>query len=193
MVEISTAKKIRPTDCGLWDFTNVMVLDGETTFTLDDRKQSNPEPHIPTNKLVSIGWCMNDTPVEYYFVHHNKCPSNLDRAHLQAQLDRTTLLVGQNIKFDLKWLRECGFVYEGELWDTMLFEYVLARGQRGIELNLNAIAARYGLGRKLDQVAALWDEGWMTDDIDPAILQEYGVQDIELTRSIFRKQIVMEI
>ena len=39
-------------------------------------------------------------------------------------------MVGHNLKFDLSWLLECGFKYEGKIWDTMVAESVLFRGQR---------------------------------------------------------------
>ena len=36
--------------------------------------------------------------------------------------------LGHNLKFDLAWLYECGFKYEGRVYDTMIAEYVLLRG-----------------------------------------------------------------
>ena len=43
-------------------------------------------------------------------------------------LDRATILIGHNIVYDLMWLWECGFKYDGAVFDTMLAEYVLQRG-----------------------------------------------------------------
>ena len=38
------------------------------------------------------------------------------------------MLIGHNIKFDLSWLYNCGFTYNNRVYDTMVVEYVLARG-----------------------------------------------------------------
>ena len=47
-----------------------------------------------------------------------------------------------NIKFDLNWIRECGFDYDGHVYDTMVAEYLLARARKW-PLSLDALAKRY--------------------------------------------------
>ena len=42
---------------------------------------------------------------------------------------------------DLLWLWECGFKYDGNVFDTMLGEYILQRGQKE-PLSLEACAER---------------------------------------------------
>ena len=42
-------------------------------------------------------------------------------------LDQATVLIGHNITYDLMWLWECGFKYNGVVFDTMLAEYMLSR------------------------------------------------------------------
>ena len=49
---------------------------------------------------------------------------------IQDTLNKTTLLVGHNIKFDLMWLLEAGFKYTGKVYDTMIGEYILNKGVR---------------------------------------------------------------
>ena len=47
----------------------------------------------------------------------------------------------------LVWLWESGFTYDGDIFDTMLGEYVLQRGQKEA-LSLEACAERYELDTK---------------------------------------------
>ena len=46
-----------------------------------------------------------------------------------SALDHADVIIGHNVKFDLAWIRECGFVYDGNVYDTMVAEYLLARSQ----------------------------------------------------------------
>ena len=66
--------------------------------------------------------CLDDQGNEYLF--------NMDRANnydvtIQELLDRATILIGHNIAYDLMWLWESGFKYDGPIFCTMLTEYVL--------------------------------------------------------------------
>ena len=78
----------------------ITVLDAETSFQIVDGKV-DPLPFNANNCLVSIG--VND---EYYFFNHNHENFDIQSNHKAVQdiLNKTTLLVGHNIKFDLVWL-----------------------------------------------------------------------------------------
>ena len=96
----------------------ITVLDVETTFS----KEGDPSPFNPDNRLVSVG--IND---EYYFFHH-KDLQDIDtianRKAVQEILDKSELVIGHNLKFDMSWLYQCGFTYGGNLYDTMIGEYL---------------------------------------------------------------------
>ena len=121
----------------------ITVLDVETSFQIIDGKV-DPLPFNPNNCLVSIG--VND---EYYFFNHNHENFDIQSNHKAVQdiLDKTTLLVGHNIKFDLVWLLESGFKYSGRLYDTMIGEYVLLRGLLK-PLSLKDICSRRSISQK---------------------------------------------
>jgi DNA polymerase I-like protein with 3'-5' exonuclease and polymerase domains len=54
---------------------------------------------------------------------------------IQKMLDAADVLIGHNIKFDLSYLLNCGFKYAGGVFDTMVCEYILARGmKKGLSL-----------------------------------------------------------
>ena len=66
---------------------------------------------------------------------------------IQSLLDSATILIGHNIVHDLMWLWESNFKYEGPVFDTMLGEYVIQRGNKQ-PLSLEACANRYELATK---------------------------------------------
>ena len=104
----------------------ITVVDVETTFVKDKTGKLDPSPFQKDNQLVSVG--IND---EYFCMFHKTYKDfHLAKNYkvIQGILDKTKLLVGHNLKFDLAWLYECGFKYEGRVYDTMIAEYVLLRG-----------------------------------------------------------------
>ena len=79
---------------------------------------------------------------------------------IQAFLAETTLLIMHNAQHDLMWLWASGFKYDGLVWDTMLAEYVLLRGQK-LPLSLAACALRRELTfQKDDTLKTYLKEGY---------------------------------
>lgn len=163
-----------------------LVMDCETTIHPPEGWEEgqsllkgNPSPYIPDNELVSIQYSTMKGKV------HTLFKENFD--NFQAVLDKTTLLIGFNIKFDLSWIRECGFTYEGEIYDCQLAEYIL-EGGRLITPSLNDVSESYGLPQKLDEVKELWKAGINTNEIDRKILAEYGEYDVYLTEQVYLRQ-----
>ncbi|NBW16776.1 MAG: hypothetical protein EBR82_53250 [Caulobacteraceae bacterium] len=102
-------------------------------------------------------------------------------------LDSATQIIGHNLKFDMSWLYECGFTYSGSLYDTMIFEYITAKGQKPI-LSLAACAERYNLELKKDILSIYLDQKINTDAVPRFELLEYGLQDIETTYQLYEYQ-----
>ena len=113
-----------------------MVLDVENTVTKRDDKM-HLDPFEKDNQLIMVG-CLTEDGKEYLY-HQD---TGFDG--VQELLDKTTILIGHNIAYDLMWLWECGFKYDGDVFDTMLAEYILLRGQKK-PLSLEACAERYEL------------------------------------------------
>ena len=113
-----------------------LVLDVENTVTKRNDKM-HLDPFEKDNSLIMVG-CLTETGKEYLFHHETGFDG------VQELLDRTTILIGHNISYDLMWLWECGFKYDGDVFDTMLTEYILLRGQKK-PLSLEACAERYEL------------------------------------------------
>ena len=158
-----------------------LTLDVENTVTHRDGKL-HLDPFEKDNKLVMVG-CLTDTGKEYLY------RDNYDG--LQDLLNDATILIGHNIVHDLMWIWECGFDYTGSVFDTMLGEYVLQRGQKQ-PLSLEACAERYNLNtKKQDTLKEYFKKGTGVDEIPHEELSEYLSADLhatqELSDEIYRK------
>ncbi|UOF80630.1 DNA polymerase [Caudoviricetes sp.] len=158
---------------------NILVLDVETTTS------NKGNPFDQTNKCVCVGvkWKMADgnswKPVILYD----------DFSSLQEIINRASLVVGFNIKFDLHWLRKIGIdISNVRVWDCQLAEFIL-NNQKTPYPSLDDAAIKYGFPKKLDVVKTeYWDKGIDTDKIPKNILSEYLSQDLILTQQVFEKQ-----
>ena len=118
-----------------------LVLDVENTVTHRDGKV-HLDPFESKNHLVQVGMLDADDPkatLTIKTLDHNEATdfTGFQRLEVQWNLDNTDLLIMHNAQHDLMWLWECGFKYDGDIYDTMLAEYILDRGQRnGLSLGL---------------------------------------------------------
>ena len=160
----------------------ITTIDVETSFQKTETGAFDPSPFNPNNILVSVG--IND---EYYFTNHSEKVDEGCYHKIQKILDETKILVGHNIKFDLSWLLEAGFKYDGNVYDTMIAEYVLNRGIRK-SLTLQMCCQRRKLGAKDDAVKEYMDRGVSFENIPANVVEEYGRIDVAITRKLFDSQ-----
>ena len=168
----------------------ITVLDVETTFVVAENKRSDPSPFCPENKLVSVQYSQNYKKPEILWFYHAGADFEVDKnsQKLQKILDETTLLVGHNIKFDLMWLHETGFSYENKVYDTMIGEYMLLRGQKwGISL-ADCCERRNITLKKSQLVDDYIKQGKGFDVIPMNIVEEYGLGDIISTSELYIEQ-----
>ena len=171
---------------------NVLTLDVETTHKTKGSGGTTALPYF-NNRLVSIGYkWLGEDEVGYDFVYHSDERASVGEdwfANMQATLDKTDVLVGQNLKFDLTWVRACGFKYDGHVYDTMVAEYILAKARRW-SLSLDSLAKRYGVTQKeKDLVAPYLKDGKTFYDIPYDIVKEYGIADVIATEEVAVKQL----
>jgi DNA polymerase I-like protein with 3'-5' exonuclease and polymerase domains len=162
-----------------------LVVDVENTVTKRDGKM-HLDPFEPSNKLVMVG-CLDDRGNEYLFNMDGTYQNNYD-VTIQELLNQATILIGHNIAYDLMWLWESGFKYDGPIFCTMLTEYVL---QRGIKepLHLKDCAERYDLEtKKEDTLKNYFAQGFATDEIPRAELSSYLSADLHATQQLSDKQ-----
>jgi DNA polymerase-1 len=165
-----------------------IILDVENTTTKRDGKL-HLDPFEPDNSLTLVGimdHIKEEERTVFVFDHKEKTIEDDDaQARLQRVLDNTTLLIGHNLQYDLQWLWACGFKYDGQIFDTMLGDYILQRGQKG-SVSLENCALRYDLDmKKSDTLKDYFRRGFQTDEIPLEELSMYLEQDLKVTRSLY--------
>jgi DNA polymerase I-like protein with 3'-5' exonuclease and polymerase domains len=165
-----------------------LVLDVENTVTKRGGK-THMDPFEPNNFLVQVGTKNVDIPSERHLLTFDHVEyrdrTGANAKLLQTILDHTTLLIMHNAQHDLMWLWASGFKYNGEIYDTMLAEYILQRGQKQ-PLSLLACAERRELSfQKDDTLKKYFKEGYNTNEIPHEELTHYLGCDIDTTAELF--------
>lgn len=157
----------------------VLTLDLETSI------YNTGNPFDTRNFIVSAHTKVNDDITKCNF---HDAPDF--KTNLRQSLERATLFVGVNCKFDLHWLRNEGLRLANgcRVWDCMVAEYVLS-GQTSTFPGLNELAKRYDLGQKADSVAEYWAKGISTEFVPRDLVRDYGNVDVDLTHSVYHKQL----
>jgi len=178
---------------------NILTFDVETTHRDKPNGGYTPLPYFG-NHLVSIGYKMfrehprvetagveTDGYLCFYHEEHEPTPEGFEQ--FQGVLDEADVVVGHNIKFDLNWVRECGFTYEGPVYDTMVAEYLLARARKW-PLSLEALAKRYEVAeKKSDLTKDYLKDGKTFAQIPWDIVETYGIADVQATWEVACKQV----
>lgn len=169
------------------------VENGAEYKTHKDKEWLDLTPFNPSNQLVSVGLAQHVNGVwddaKYFCINHSSEPSYPDgKSIIQNYLDTCTLLVGHNIKHDLKWLYSCGFTYDGKVWDTQLAEYILQRGAKK-PLSLAVLAEEHDLPRKKsDLIQNYMDKRESFYNIPWEVIEEYGKADVVSTCALYDLQ-----
>ena len=164
-----------------------LTLDVENTVTKRNGKL-HLDPFEPENTLVMVGM-LDDLGNEYLvtFDHAEQEPTKEGRTIVQKNLDEASLLIMHNAAHDLVWLWESGFTYEGAIFDTMLGEYILQRGQKE-PLSLEACAERYELDtQKQDTLKEYFKQGYSVRDVPHDELSTYCSADIHATQQLYNR------
>ena len=162
-----------------------LTLDVENTVIKRNGKL-HLDPFEPENTLVMVGM-LDDLGIEdlVTFDHSEQQPTTEGRAIVQLKLDEASLLIMHNAAHDLVWLWESGFTYEGEIFDTMLGEYILQRGQKE-PLSLEACAERYELDTKKQDTLKAWlNAGNTVRDMNHKELSDYLSADLHATQELY--------
>ena len=171
----------------------ILTLDVETT-TVNTSKGTDPSPYREGNQLVSVGFKEDNSPVQYvWFYHANKQPTENNMKIVQDALDRADILLGHNIKFDLQWLFASGFKYDGAVYDTMVFDYIWARGVK-VPLSLEECCRRHQTStrKRKDILEKYLQDGYGFDMIPVDLVEEYGIADVQATYEVAQSQAKQE-
>ena len=173
----------------------ITVLDTETTLH-SAREKESATPHDPDNEIVWLGYQHIQNGVEEEVHHYHMYGNEPRKAMGYDAISDSDILVGQNIKFDLHYLRKNitnkdwhTLLARGlRVWDTQLAEYILT-GQQSKMASLDGMAKKYGLPIKDDRMKEYWDKGVSTESIPATEIIPYLKQDVTNTRDIFYAQV----
>lgn len=172
--------------------TRRFTLDVETTVEWLGGRAVDNRPQNPKNYIVSIGLQDIDTKEIWYVpVNHVEKPVDADGFNEVKRLieQEASLLVMHNAQFDLQWIWAVGIDYHGEIHDTMVGEYLLARGTR-MSVSLAASCERRNLSdQKSDATKEYWDKGIGYEEMPWDIVEEYGKQDLRATTELYLAQL----
>jgi DNA polymerase I-like protein with 3'-5' exonuclease and polymerase domains len=126
----------------------------------------------------------------FWFDHKDEAPDVYAIEQIQAYFDDADILIAHNAKYDVKILTFMGVDFnDTPLHCTQVADYIIEGQDKRMKWGLNAVAERYGLGTKHDEVKEMWDSGIDTYDIPSNILGPYCLQDCRLTLDIYNKQL----
>ena len=165
-----------------------LTLDVENVGQVRDGKKYL-DPFEPDNSLTMVGM-LTDTGLErrITFDHQDVPPTPNGREQVQEWLDKATILIMHNASHDLLWLWESGFKYKGPVFDTMLVEYVLQRGQKNASLALEKCAERYSCDtQKQDSLKEHLRRGGTAYNMEHGLLDKYLSADLHATQQLADK------
>lgn len=171
-----------------------LVLDVENTTTQLTDKYRDFSPYNPNNKLVSVGWAwLIDGiigPTMYAFMYHKELvqPQHIRIAELKRNIAEAEVIIAHNAKYDMQWLEESGFdLSHLAVEDTMIREYVMARGRGDISLRLGDTCKRYNVTNK----GELFDKypDLQISEMPILEVEDYGRTDVQACAELYLAQI----
>ena len=160
-----------------------LVIDLETTIRCPVGNSSG-NPMWRGNK--AIAWGTELIGGSTGFKYDKK---GLDLAPLRSLCAAASLVIGQNVKFDLLYIYRDTSSVLPRIWDIQLAAYLLS-GQRHLYASLDELTLEY-VGEhalKDDKIKAYWKAGIQTEDIPEKELMDYLGWDISNTTQIFQSQ-----
>lgn len=173
-----------------------LIVDCENTTTKLTDKYTDYSPYNPNNKLVSIGWAWLEDgkvgKIGYSFFYHKEkdlepySVKELDTGLIQC-IKEADVLIAHNAKYDLQWLAEAGFdVLNKQVEDTMIREYVMARGRSDFSLRLADTCKRYKVTEKGELFEKYPD--LQISEMPIGEVEEYGRGDIKACGELYIAQ-----
>lgn len=176
---------------------SIRVLDLETQN--NEYMGHKASPHCPDNFVVASGWqdftWAGDAlgPVQ-----HRYFPTIEDEAADDwFKLDGIDFIVCHNAGYEMSWFLSryrdefMRFLARGgRVFCTALAEYLLSH-QQHLYPSLDEVAPTHGGTHKVDGIKILWEQGYLTSQIDKELLLEYLIGpegDVENTQKTFFSQ-----
>jgi len=171
----------------------ILVLDLETTVERIEGRIDN-SPKNPRNKCVSgyWGWLGEETvdhvkKAVWYHKDYEGCDPTDE---LRADLVSADMMVCHNTKFDAEWLQEMGFTLPPLVYDTMIVEFLLAKGQRRpLSLKDSAIRRQVKSLKKSELIDDMFREGIDFSEMPLDVVNEYAEADVKACGELYLAQL----
>ena len=162
-----------------------LVVDLETTIRCPVGNSSG-NPMWRGNKVIAWGTTLAGEDVESNTKYDK---DGLDLKPLRNLCDKSAIVIGHNVKFDLLYIYRDTNNMLPRIWDTQLAAYLLS-GQRHMYASLDELTKEYigAHALKDDKIKAYWKAGIDTPDIPREELMDYLRGDVENTKTIFEQQ-----
>jgi len=163
-----------------------ITVDLETTA---NGPGNSPEAHYPANKILWTGWKLGgqtDTHTEKGGT--TKLMSDIT----DAMFLNDVILVGHNLKFDLKYLMryDPGFPWHKLYYHCTMFEDYLASGHERKFSGLELLCSMHHLPyKKALDLGALIKSGVKMEDIPDSDLEPYLKEDVQATMKVYHNQV----
>ena len=153
----------------------VIFFDLETT-NLDYGSALNP-----SNRVIMVSWCEDDGEIRTFV------GDIMQASEFWQALDRHETACAFNAKFEIHWLKRCGYDVDRLKWhDPMLGEKVLL-GNEQLPMNLGDTCSRYGLDVKDALIDAMMKGGICPSEMPQKRLRARCVRDVRTTRTLMSK------
>lgn len=135
----------------------------------------------PSNRIVMVSWCVDDGPIR------NFTGPIESAAEFWKDLGRSNSAVAFNAKFEMHWVKRCGFDIDNIRWhDPMLGEKVLL-GNVTKPMSMDKVAERYGLDTKDPMIDAMMKGGVCPSEMPQKRLRARCNRDVRVLRSLHRR------
>ena len=171
----------------------ILVLDLETTVERIEGRIDN-SPKNPRNKCVSGYWgWLGDETVDHVkkAVWYHKDYKGCDPTdELRTDLLSADMMICHNTKFDAEWLLEMGFTLPPLVYDTMIVEFLLAKGQRRpLSLKDSAIRRQVKSLKKSELIDDMFREGIDFSEMPLDVVNEYAEADVKACGELYLAQL----
>lgn len=154
------------------------------TFDVETNTINKGNPFTASGKMISLSVKCEREPAA--FSYHDELNF---LTPLRNAMEKATLVIGFNLKFDLHWASRYGIKPPDgcRVWDCQIAEFIIT-GQKGSYPSLDDCCAKYDLGKKDDKIAEYWKLGIDTEFIPREELEIYNNLDVELTYRLYLAQ-----
>jgi DNA polymerase I-like protein with 3'-5' exonuclease and polymerase domains len=151
-------------------------------FDLETTNHSFGSALDKRNRIVMVSWSESGGPI------HNYTGDIMEASEFWRALARNPNACAFNAKFEMHWLKRCGYDVDAHRWhDPMLAEKVLL-GNIKLPMNLGDTCERYNLDTKDTMIDSMMKSGVCPSDMPQKRLASRCNRDVRTTRNLLRLQ-----